>query len=539
MRALLVAVISSTLCCAEWIRFDSAGIELFTDAGEKSGRQIMTRFEQIREIFRQAGIAPGPLRVRVFAFTSAEEFHRYRQDAGGFYQSGPECDYIALPIGPEADRVAFHEYVHLVLTHSAVPLPPWFDEGMAEFYSTVQIEKDGLRIGDAIPSHIALLSKERWLDAAELGGRPQGSIFYAESWALVHMLNLASGWRDGMPQFVSLLAEEKPAEEAFHEAFGKTVAEALSALHAYSKSMRSVAIPAILDVPEKVEVVRLTNDAALLARAGLALSVKRAELAKTLVNALPASPEAEAMRGAMALAENRRDEARGHLDRAIELGSRDPALYFEYAMLERESGRSDMEFLRKVIELDPDFADAQFLIGVRETDDGTYVSAIDHLRVATRVKPGKSTYWHALAYAQAKSGDRQAALVSARRAIARAETDQEEQMARALLTLPAEDPAPRASRRSVITPPSWKARRGDARIEGTLVDFDCTGDRPRLQIRVDSGSSVTLRLQHPSEVELVNAPQASLQLPCGALNLRVVIDYESGSSDVTRIEFRL
>src|SRR5579872_1186405 len=104
MRAVALiscVVIGSAFSNAEWIRADSHGIELFTDAGEKSGRVLMTRFEQIGEIFRQSGIAGGPLRVRVFAFASAESLHRFREQADGFYQSGADCDYIALHLGPE------------------------------------------------------------------------------------------------------------------------------------------------------------------------------------------------------------------------------------------------------------------------------------------------------------------------------------------------------------------------------------------------------------------------------------------------------
>src|SRR5581483_505930 len=135
MRALALALIASTLCRAEWLRLETPGIELITDAGERSARPLLARFEQIRGVFNQAGIATGPLRLRVFLFSSAEEFHRYRENVDGFYQGSPERDYIALYTNADAGRVAFHEYVHLVLRHSAIPLPHWFDEGMSEFYS--------------------------------------------------------------------------------------------------------------------------------------------------------------------------------------------------------------------------------------------------------------------------------------------------------------------------------------------------------------------------------------------------------------------
>jgi len=537
MRAIAIVFIGASLCHADWLRLESPGIELFTDAGEKSGRQLASRFEQVRGIFRQAGISDGPVRVRVFAFASQRDFHRYRADSDGFFQSGPDRDYIALYAGPDARRIAFHEYVHLVLNHSAVPLPRWFDEGTAEFYSTAQVEHDRLRVGEPIASHIALLSQGQWLSAADLSGRANGGMFYAQSWALVHMLNLAPKWRDGMPQFVLLLAQEKPADEAFREAFGSTLEDALKVLPVYLRSLRPASIPVALDdPPEAARLHRLNAEESAVALSGLALSVNQPALAKTLLDRMPESPEIEGARGAVALAENRREDARRHFDRAIALGSRDAGMYFEYASLDRAG---EMGLLRKVLEIDPEFADALYLLGVRETDDGDYAAAVEHLRAATRARPGRSTYWHALGYAQAKAGQRAVAIVSARRAVATAESDQEENMARALTGLPAEPSEPRVNRPAVTTPPSWERRKGDARIEGTLTRFDCDGAAPRLQIRDSTGLSITLVLQHPSEIELVNAPQSSLQLPCGSLNMHVVVDYVGASRDVTRIEFRL
>jgi tetratricopeptide (TPR) repeat protein len=536
MRAIAIVLIGASLCHADWLRLESPGIELFTDAGEKSGRQLASRFEQVRGIFRQAGISDEPVRVRVFAFASQRDFHRYRADSDGFFQSGPDRDYIALYSGPDAGRVAFHEYVHLVLNHSAVPLPRWFDEGMAEFYSTAQVEHDQLRVGEPIASHIALLSQGQWLNAADLSGRAHGGLYYAESWALVHMLNLAPKWRDGMPQFALMLAQEKPAEEAFHEAFGSTLEDALKVLPAYLRSLRPATIPAALDALEEVRLHRLKAGEAAVALSGLALSVNQPALAKTLLDRMPESPEIEGARGAVALAENRREDARRHFDRAIAMGSRDAELYFEYASLDHDG---EMGLLRKALDIDPEFADALYLLGVRATDDGNYAAAVEHLRAATRVRPSRSTYWHALGYAQAKAGQRTGAILSARRAVATAETDQEENMARALAGLPAEPSEPRVNRPAVTTPPSWEPKKGDARIEGTLTRFDCDSAPPRLQITDSTGFTITLVLQHPSEIELANAPQSSLQLSCGSQNMHVVVDYVRASGDVTRIEFRL
>jgi tetratricopeptide (TPR) repeat protein len=517
---------------AEWVRIEGPGIELYANT---DARALMQRFAQVRATFND-----GPTRLRVFVFASADEFHRYRADSDGFFERAPKQDYIAMYAGADATRIAVHEYVHRVLRHSAAALPKWFDEGTSEFYSTLRVEKDRVRIGDAIPAHLDLLSREKWLDAAALAaGAPRSDdrgLFYAESWALAHMLNLAPGWREGLPRFFSLLAQDRAADEAFHEAFGRTIHDALKDLRGYLKQMRSTTIAATVSQPEPARVERISDEQAALARAELALAVSRTELAAELTAKLADSAEVESTRGAIALAANRREEARRHFDRAIEMGSRDAFVYFEYAMMERESDRPDQEMLRKTVAIDQDFADAHFLLGVRATDDGAFPEALEHLRAAVRVRPDRSNYWHALGYAQAKAGDFEGAAASARRARATAESEQEMKMAEALAGLRREG-RPIPARAAVVTPPSWKRRKGDARIEGTLIEFDCTG--PRIRVRDSRGSILVLRVDHPSEIELVNTPDASFLFACGAQNRHVSVEYDSASQDVTQIEFRL
>jgi hypothetical protein len=191
-----------------------------------------------------------------------------------------------------------------------------------------------------------------------------------------------------------------------------------------------------------------------------------------------------------------------------------------------------------VIELNPNFADAQFMLGVRKTDNGLFDRAVEHLKVATQLRPRRSDYWHALGYAQTKAGRTADALASARRAVATASTSAEESMARALIALAQEHPAAAVSKRpNVITPPSWTRREGDSRVEGVLTRFDCDAS-PKILLRNTDGSETMLNLLHPRDIELVNAPTASYQFECGSQEILVIVEYLSDGRDVTRIEFR-
>jgi Flp pilus assembly protein TadD len=564
---------------ADWIRIAAApsaagNIEILTDAGPKTGRQILTRFEDIRRIFREANTADSPLELRVFVFASEKEFRAYRDGAGteGFYQSAAERDYIALPATADAGRIATHEYVHLVLNHSAVPLPKWFEEGTGELYSTLVLDGDRLRIGEPIGSHVSALAAQRWLTADQLAGVTQASpfynerdltgMFYAQSWALVHMLNLAPSYRDRMPQFILLLSQARDPQTAFEQAFGVPMDKALADLERYVRDVRAVSVAAPPEASisaDRVEPVSALESS--LARADLALHVGHLELARSLFDAAartnPRSPQAAAGLGALAMAENRKGDARRHLEHAITLGSQDAGTYFEFAMLERDTHGPDTrvgELLEKTVAVNPNFAEAHFLLGVRATDQGEYDAAIEHLREAVRILPKQSYFWHALGYTQAKLGRVQEALASARRAVATSSTSEQEAMGNALLqelrgkidaatTAPVIDHASGGeaigpARAQVTTPSGWQDVQGDARVEGELSNVECLGSSARLRISTADGSTTTLEVLNPRQVKLVDAPAASYEFSCGPQSLPVKVEYQSANGQVTRIEFQ-
>ena len=187
-------------------------------------------------------------------FDSEKEFREYApgESTAGLYQSGLERDYIVTYAGGELPRVVTHEFVHFLLNQTPAPLPRWFEEGTAELYSNTQINNKRVRIGKEIESHTNLLlapavaqrqptdwrNGRRRLDSDDQ--EQAENMFYAESWALVHMLNLSPNYRDHMPQFAMLLANGTDGSEAFRMAFGRDFARAVADLPAYLKKIRSV-----------------------------------------------------------------------------------------------------------------------------------------------------------------------------------------------------------------------------------------------------------------------------------------------------------
>jgi tetratricopeptide (TPR) repeat protein len=439
---------------ADWLRLRGTHTELLTDAGEKEGRRALSRLEQIRGILPSANDDSGR-ELRVVLFDSEKEFRDYSrsESTSGLYQSGLEHDYIVTYAGGELPRVVTHEFVHFLLNQTPAPLPRWFEEGTAELYSNTQINSKRVRIGKEIESHMNLLLNRPWLTAGQLAaegpaaaptqehGQEQAeSMFYAESWALMHMLNLSSNYRNHLPQFITFLANGGDGSEAFRAAFGRDFERALAELPAYLKKIRSVQ----LDIPPPAPFVAgpaepLSEVDAMLLRADVALRQGLAEQARTLFEQAarehPDSATAEAGLGMLAMTQNRPGDARRYLEKAIQLDDKDATILFEYALLERDAGVGTervREMLEKVVALNPNLGEAQLLLGVRATDDRNYDRAVAYLHDAARLLPQQSYVWHALAYAQQKLGHYPEALDAAQRAVRTASTDEQEHMAESL-----------------------------------------------------------------------------------------------------------
>jgi tetratricopeptide (TPR) repeat protein len=442
-----------------WLRVESGRFEIYTTAGERPARAILNHLELGHRVFRD-----WPLPVRVYLFATENEFRRYRQadSSGGFFQSGPVRDLIALPYrGPESLKVVMHEFIHLVLSHSAPVTPRWLEEGTAEFYSTLHASGTRALVGGTIRAYLIVLNSSRWLDADQLARVERDSpeynepsrvgLFYAQSWALTHMLHLAPGYREHMPRYIEQLRGGPRREEAFEAAFGKTLAAALQDLRGYVKSWRFGEMeieagpraeePAVRIQPiEGADAERALSELAL--RAGRKDDTEK--LYRQLARAKTESPENEARLGLAALTLGRDEEALAHLGRAIQLGGRDAEVYFEYAMLLRDKGGDRAEVaanLGRAVALNPNYAEAHFLLGLMASSEKRPVEALEHFKRAAEILPRQSQFWHALALAAHEAGDATEARRAARRARQSAATPREIEMAEAALRL-VETPAP-------------------------------------------------------------------------------------------------
>lgn len=231
-----------------WTSVRSKNFFLVGNASEKDIKRTATRLEQFRETFsrlmKRARLASDvPMTVMVFKDDNAYKpfkplYQGKPANVAGFYLPGREINYITMrnERGAESDKtfqLIFHEYVHSLVENNTTFAPLWYNEGIAEYYSTFELTKGDTeaQIGKVIDHHIYRLRERGIMPLRQLfavdssspdyNERDKQSIFYAQSWALMHML-LAGNNGQRAPQvsrFIDLLARSTPIEQAFTQAF--------------------------------------------------------------------------------------------------------------------------------------------------------------------------------------------------------------------------------------------------------------------------------------------------------------------------------
>ncbi|MGA8066690.1 MAG: hypothetical protein WCA47_05120, partial [Terriglobales bacterium] len=133
----------------KWIEVHSAHFSVLTDAGDKRGREVALRMEQMRAVFGQLlrkDKLKMPVPITVVAFKSDKQYGLVAPAkqgmAAGFYVPGPDRVYIVLNLF-EIDpwRSVAHSLAHYFLNYNYPPVQGWFDEGLAEYFGSIYIGK--------------------------------------------------------------------------------------------------------------------------------------------------------------------------------------------------------------------------------------------------------------------------------------------------------------------------------------------------------------------------------------------------------------
>lgn len=540
--ALMLVAALPAMAADKWTRVVTSQFELFTTGGEKRGKDSLRHFEQVREFFLKASPVrmPADFPVRIVDFTTEEQFRPYRPNAttSAYYFASATRDYIVL--GNDASYpTAIHEYMHLIVRHSGLKIPLWLNEGWADVYSTLRPMGKETAVGDLLEDRMRVLETEKWLSFDELTSTDRNSknyhegdrvgIFYAESWALAHMLYLAPEYQANFGRFVMALHRGRSSAEAVQLAFGRTPDEVYRDLQKYLDRKRIVGRifeAGMAKQQEEAVVSAIPDFDARLMLTDLLLATKkipeaRAEYAN-LEKEQPDRPELAQAIGELAEATGDRDSARRYFEKAFSKGDSDARMCLQLALMEgfaQQPVEKIVPILRRAVESKPDFTEAKVRLGLALVDARDYAGAVSTLMTIPNVTPEQApAVFCGLGYAYLQQSDRVAAKENTDKCRKWAKSDADIQRATEL--------------QNAL---DGKALRV---ISGTARSLECTPEGNRLQI---VAANRVLVFDVPS----IGAVETNRKLTCGALPpLPVKVEFspprsvvETSAGTVQRLTF--
>jgi tetratricopeptide (TPR) repeat protein len=267
-----------------WLEIHSTHFTVITDAGEKKGKEVALRFEQMRAVFaillmkdRLNDSEP----LTILAFKNDRDYYQsapLQKDsfgqlqpisAPGFFVPGTDQNFIVLNLFEEEPwRAVTHDFAHLMLNYNYPPAEGWFDEGLAEYFSSIRIDNKQYEIGgDPELSNVyttdlvgnqnearnppksltELLGAQVWLalpdlltikhDTSDYNEGTHHTLFYAQSWITIHYLLHEKKLPETGTYFGLVENQHVPVLEAVQKAYGMTPEQFDKAVKDYFHSL--------------------------------------------------------------------------------------------------------------------------------------------------------------------------------------------------------------------------------------------------------------------------------------------------------------
>jgi hypothetical protein len=269
-----------------WLEIHSAHFTVITDAGDKKGREVALRFEQMRTVFATL-LSKDRLNqsvpLTILAFKNDKSYYQIAplhqgpsnnvQPIGvpGFFLPGDDQDFIVLNLFEEEPwRAVAHDFAYMLLSFNYPPAQGWFDEGLAEYFASIRVDNKQVEIGgdpELLPSSsqdlvgnntqtqppkslTELLSAQVWISIPDLfamkhdaSTRNEGThhtLYYAESWIVMHYLLHQQKLSETGDYFNLVLNQHVPVEDAIQKAYGMTSAQLEQAVKDYLHSQSAL-----------------------------------------------------------------------------------------------------------------------------------------------------------------------------------------------------------------------------------------------------------------------------------------------------------
>ena len=221
---------------------------------EKRGREVAMRFEQMRAVFSQLLMRQKIRMSQPIEILALQNPVTYGQLAPqgtslpAFFLRGEERVFIVVNASAaDSWRAIEHPFAHYLLDYNYPPTAPWFDEGFAEYFASLYFTDKKTELGGdpelawpgqpayseqgpGLKSLTELLNNPVWLNLTDLlemrnrvvNGREgtHHTLFYAQSWILVHYLLNQNRLSEAGTYFDLVENQRFPVAQAVQQAFG-------------------------------------------------------------------------------------------------------------------------------------------------------------------------------------------------------------------------------------------------------------------------------------------------------------------------------
>jgi tetratricopeptide (TPR) repeat protein len=416
---------------AQWIEVKSPHFSVVTDAGEKRGRETAMRFEQMRAVFgallTNANVNI-PVPLQIVAFRNSKELRQVAPlwngkpvQLSGLFQGGEDRSFIMLDMSAENPWVVvFHEYAHQLMNGVLTTrVDPWFEEGFAEYFSSIEVDSKEARVGKIPEDEYLVLQQNSMMKVSDLFRVRQNSstynesgshrtVFYAESGIVVHYLYDNSLIPKLSQYFMLKLDKNVLVEEAIQQSLGMSAVDFDKVVRNYVSSgrFRYFPIPTPANIVSSEYVTRPlapADSSAVLADIHLHSPDYHEQAIAEFQEILKKTPDnAAACRGLGYAYLQKKDfsQATNYFKQAAQADPNDPRVhYYSALMMSREGAFSDhsdlpemIKHLDTAIALDPNFADSYSLLAFAQMSAGDPAKGLVSMQKAVSLSPRNERY---------------------------------------------------------------------------------------------------------------------------------------------------
>lgn len=256
-----VSLLLSQPATAEtWYELKSDNFIVYSNADQEDSYKLVEQLEYFRfflQFITNVKDSSADIPLTIFLLKKGVTFRKLTgvgKGVLGFYLTHPRGTVAYAYIsgfggGSQPGRqVLFHEYVHhFMLQFSPFEYPKWFHEGFAEYLGAFRYEDGKILVGKAVLERVRTLRASKWLDmeallasnrwySDEVIRKRATSMFYAQSWFLVHYLQTNPERRKQLQEYIRLMNNGVPFEEAFEQTFQISMEQLGEELLAYGES---------------------------------------------------------------------------------------------------------------------------------------------------------------------------------------------------------------------------------------------------------------------------------------------------------------